>query len=124
LTEDDLSADQRAALAQLAKSALIESAATEVVSIGRTLFKDGEPSDLKLQRRYRLYRRLEAALALPGSAWRRCIRRTANSEQIRHARRSYQAVFGRIASPHGGSQSGCCLGSRSLWSICSLGSLP
>ena len=85
MTEDDLSADQRAALAQLAKSALIESAATEVVSIGRALFKDGEPSDPKLQRRYRLYRRLEAALALPGSAWRRCIRRTANSEQIRRA---------------------------------------
>jgi len=63
LTEDDLSADQRAALAQLAKSALIESAATEVVSIGRTLFKDGEPSDPESQRRYRLYKALEAALA-------------------------------------------------------------
>ena len=41
MTEDDLSADQRAALAQLAKSALIKSAAAEVVSIGRALFKDG-----------------------------------------------------------------------------------
>ena len=50
MTEDDLSADQRAALAQLAKAALIESAATEVVSIGRALFKDGEPSDPELQR--------------------------------------------------------------------------
>ena len=40
---DELSADQRAALAQLAKTALTESAATEVVSIGRALFKDGEP---------------------------------------------------------------------------------
>jgi hypothetical protein len=37
MTEDDLSADQRAALAQLAKSALIESAAAEVVSIGRAV---------------------------------------------------------------------------------------
>jgi hypothetical protein len=70
LTEDDLSADQRAALAQLANSALIESAATEVVSIGRALFKDGEPSDPELQRRYRLYKRLEAALALPAGPLR------------------------------------------------------
>ena len=53
MTEDDLSADQRAALAQLAKSALMESAAAEVVSIGCALFKDGEPSDPELQRRYR-----------------------------------------------------------------------
>jgi hypothetical protein len=45
LTKDGLSADQRAALAQFAKSAMIESAATEVVSIGRALFKDGERSD-------------------------------------------------------------------------------
>jgi hypothetical protein len=48
LTEDDLSADQSAALAQLVKSTLIESAAREVVSIGRALFKDGEPSDPNL----------------------------------------------------------------------------
>jgi hypothetical protein len=59
LTEDDLSADQRAALAQLAKSALIEAAATEVVSIGRALFKDGEPSDPEL-----------SALALPAGLQR------------------------------------------------------
>src|SRR5262245_20233449 len=65
LSKDDLSADQRAALAQLAKSALIESAATEVVSIGRALFKDGAPSDPESQRRYRFYKALEAALALP-----------------------------------------------------------
>jgi hypothetical protein len=70
LTEDDLSADQRAALAQIAKSALIESAATEVVSIGRALFRDGEPSGPELQRRYRLYKRLEAALALPAGPQR------------------------------------------------------
>src|SRR5215831_682525 len=68
LTEDDLSADQRAALAQLAKSALIESAATEVVSIGRTLFKDGEPSDPESQRRYRLYKALDRRAAAPGGA--------------------------------------------------------
>ena len=36
-----------------------------MVSIGRALFKDGEPSDSESQRRYRLYKRLEAALALP-----------------------------------------------------------
>jgi len=64
MTEDEL-ADERAALAD-AKSALVESAATEVVSIGRLLFKDGEPSGPELQRRYRFYKRLEAALALSG----------------------------------------------------------
>ena len=58
MSEDDLSAEKRAALAQLAKAALIESAATEVASIGRVLFKDGEPSDPELQRRYRLNKRL------------------------------------------------------------------
>jgi len=70
LSEDDLSAEKRAALAQLAKAALIESAATEVVSIGRALFKHGEPSDPELQRRYRLYKALEAALALPAGPQR------------------------------------------------------
>ena len=70
MTDDDLSADQRAALAQLAKSALIESAATEVVSIGRALFKNGEPSDPESQRRYRFYKALEAALALPAGPQR------------------------------------------------------
>ena len=50
---------------QLAKSVLIESAATVVVSIGRALFKHGEPSDPESQRRYRFYKALEAALALP-----------------------------------------------------------
>ena len=85
MTEDDLSQTKAPKLAQLAKSALIESAATEVVSIGRALFKDGEPSDPELQRRYRLYKRLEAALALPSgrSAWRLCIRLTASTEQIK-----------------------------------------
>ena len=70
MTKDDLSAEKRAALAQLAKAALIESAATEVVSIGRALFKHGEPSDPELQRRYRLYKALEAALALPAGPQR------------------------------------------------------
>ena len=65
MSKEDLSADQRDALAQFAKSALMESAATEVVSVGRALFTDGEPSDPELQRRYRLYKCLEAALALP-----------------------------------------------------------
>ena len=68
MTEDDLSANQRAALAQLAKSALIESAAAEVVSIGRALFKNGEPSEPESQCRYRFYKALEAALALPAGA--------------------------------------------------------
>ena len=70
MTKDDLSPDQRAGLAQLAKLALMESAATEVVRIGRALFKDGEPSDPELRRQYRLYKRLEAALALPAGPQR------------------------------------------------------
>jgi hypothetical protein len=58
---------------------MVESAATEVVSIGRALFKDGEPSDCdpELQRRYRLYKALEARQQ-GRSAWRLCIRRTEN----------------------------------------------
>jgi hypothetical protein len=68
MTKDEL-ANERAALADV-KSALVESAATEVVSVGHVLFKDGEPSDPALQRRYRLYKRLEAALALPAGPLR------------------------------------------------------
>jgi hypothetical protein len=39
--------------------------------VGRALFKDGESVDPELQRRYRLYKRVEAALALlqDRSAW-------------------------------------------------------
>ena len=101
MTEDDFSADQRAVLAQLAKSALIESAATEVVSIGRTLFKDGEPSDPESQRRYRLYKRLEAALALPVGPLRQeaLHRRTANSGQIRHVHAEHERA---CRQPHAG----------------------
>jgi len=40
------------------------------VSIGRVLFKDGEPKDPELQHQYRLYKRLEAALALPAGPQR------------------------------------------------------
>ena len=63
MTKEDLSAE-RQALAD-AKSALVESAGMKVVGIGCVLFNDGEPSDLNLQRRYRFYKRLEEALALP-----------------------------------------------------------
>jgi hypothetical protein len=80
MTKDEL-ADQRAALAH-AKSVLVESAATEVVSIGRVY--------PELQRQYRLYKRSEAALALPAgrSAWRLCISRTASLEQVSASARS------------------------------------
>jgi hypothetical protein len=98
LIKDDLSADQRAALAH-AKSALVESAATEVVSIGRALFKDGEPSDPELQRRYRLYKRLEAALALPAGPQQLCIRRTASSGQISRARPETTRLSVRLRAP-------------------------
>jgi len=81
MTKDDLSAE-RQALAD-AKSALVESAATELVSVGRVLFKDGEPGDPGLQRRYRLYKRLEAALALPAGPQRLEALYKALSEQIK-----------------------------------------
>jgi hypothetical protein len=68
LTKDDLSGEQQA-LAH-AKAALVESAATELATIERAPFKEGEPSDPELQRRYRLYERLEAALALPAGSQR------------------------------------------------------
>jgi hypothetical protein len=37
----------------------------ELVEVGDLLFRGGEPSDSALQRRYRLYKRVKAALALP-----------------------------------------------------------
>jgi hypothetical protein len=43
----------------------MEATAVEQVDAGRALFKDREHADPNLQRRYRLYRRVEAALALP-----------------------------------------------------------
>jgi hypothetical protein len=66
--QDDLSAERQALTD--AKSAFVESAATEVVNAGRLLFKYGEPNDPALQRRYRLYKRLEAALAMPAGSKR------------------------------------------------------
>ena len=45
MTNNAVAANQRAALAQFAKSALVVSAAIEVVSVGRALFKDGAPRD-------------------------------------------------------------------------------
>ena len=68
MTEDDLSADRRAILPQLAKSALMEPAAMGVVSIGRALFKHSEPSDPELQLRYRLLTTVPAAPLLAQSA--------------------------------------------------------
>jgi len=43
----------------------IEAAAAEIVEVGDLLFRGGEPSDPALLRRYRLYTRVKAALALP-----------------------------------------------------------
>src|SRR5262245_11052398 len=57
LTKDNASSDD-------------ESVASEVVSVGRALFKDGEPGDPELQRRYRLYKRLEGALERPAGPQR------------------------------------------------------
>jgi hypothetical protein len=42
-----------------------ETAAAELVEVGDLLFRGGEPSDSALLRRYRLYRRVKAAVALP-----------------------------------------------------------
>ena len=43
----------------------VEAAAAEIVVVGDVLFRGGEPSDPALLRRYRLYTRVKAALALP-----------------------------------------------------------
>ena len=43
----------------------MEAAAAEIVEVGDLLFSRGEPSDPALQRRYQLYTRVKAALALP-----------------------------------------------------------
>jgi hypothetical protein len=61
-----LSAEQEAALAKFQQSSRqMEATAVEQVDAGRALFNDREHADPNLQRRYRLYRRVEAALALP-----------------------------------------------------------
>jgi hypothetical protein len=58
----DLSAEQ--ALANFQQSfRQMEATAVELVDPGRALFKDGEPAEPDLQRRYRLYKRVEAASA-------------------------------------------------------------
>jgi hypothetical protein len=81
---------QRAAFAAFEHSAKeLESTAAEVVHAGHALFKDGEPTDPALQRRYRLYKRVEAALAVPAG-----IKRVAALQSAipwfprRHGRRS------------------------------------
>jgi len=43
----------------------MEAAAAELVEVGDALFRSGQPSDPDLLRRYRLYRRVKAALAMP-----------------------------------------------------------
>ena len=43
----------------------MEAAAAEIVEVGDLLFSRGEPSDPALLRRYQLYTRVKAALALP-----------------------------------------------------------
>ena len=43
----------------------VEDAAAEIVELGDLLFARGEPSDPALLRRYQLYKRVKAAVALP-----------------------------------------------------------
>jgi hypothetical protein len=43
----------------------LEAAAAEIVEVGDLLFGHGEPRDPALLRRYRLYTRVKAAVALP-----------------------------------------------------------
>jgi hypothetical protein len=43
----------------------MEAGAAELAEAGDALFRNGEPADLALRRRYRVYKRLQAALALP-----------------------------------------------------------
>ena len=59
-------AEERAARERFMKSLReMEEAAAELVELGDALFRGGEPTDPALLRRYRLYRRAKAALALP-----------------------------------------------------------
>ena len=43
----------------------IEESAAELIELGDLLFARGEPSDPALLRRYQLYKRVKAAVALP-----------------------------------------------------------
>jgi hypothetical protein len=58
----DESAEERAARARLQE---MEDAAAELVELGDLLFRRGEPCDPALMRRYELYKRVKAAVALP-----------------------------------------------------------
>jgi hypothetical protein len=59
------SSDERAAREKVERSLQeIEAAAAELVQVGEALFRRGEPADPALLRRYRLYKRVQAALAL------------------------------------------------------------
>jgi hypothetical protein len=63
--ERSLSARQQATLAQFEQSTRhVEATAIELVQAGHALFKNGKPTDPDLQRRYHLYKRVEAALRL------------------------------------------------------------
>jgi hypothetical protein len=58
--------DERAARERFeAWSQEIEAAAAEIVEVGDLLFRHGEPADPALLRRYQLYSRVKAAVALP-----------------------------------------------------------
>jgi hypothetical protein len=51
--------------AERARLEEIEDSAAELILLGDLLFRGGEPSDSALLRRYRLYTRVKAAVALP-----------------------------------------------------------
>jgi hypothetical protein len=51
--------------AERARLQEIEDSAAEIIMVGDLLFRGGQPSDPALQRRYRLYTRVKAAVALP-----------------------------------------------------------
>jgi len=68
------SADERAARVKFERSLQhVEAMAADLVQAGDALFKDQEPTDPALLRRYRLYTRVKAALPLSvgaGDEWR------------------------------------------------------
>jgi hypothetical protein len=69
----DESVEERAARVKFERSLReIEAAAAELVEVGDLLFRGGEPSDPALLRRYRLYKRVKATVALGRSAGRHC----------------------------------------------------
>ena len=82
MSKDEL-AEERAARVKFEKSSQEMEAAAEVVEVGDALFRYGEPADPALLRRFRLYQRVKAALALPAGPERVAALHTARIDDDR-----------------------------------------